>query len=72
MLNKTVNICKLCLVYEGVLCGRVVYGADLRLNISCRSPLRSLVRASLAPKTLCEKVSSYLRTDGGSTQSELL
>ena len=44
---------------------------DLRFKITCLSPLRSWVRASLAPKTLCYRVSSYLRKYGGSTQSEL-
>ena len=44
---------------------------DLRLKITCLLPLRSKVRTQLAPKTLCENVSSHLRKDGDSTKSEL-
>ena len=44
---------------------------DLRLKTTCLSPLRSWVRGPLAPKTLCENVSSYLRKECGFTKSEL-
>ena len=55
--------------FSWVLHGRVFKGTDLHLKITCLSPLRSKVRAPLDPKTLCEKVSSYLRKDGGSSSN---